>query len=171
MQMTDMLWGKDEKPEDEQEKDVDFTTYEEGIYVGYRHFDTQKLDVSYPFGFGLSYTDFAVSEVTATLEDDVINVTAVVQNIGANAGKEVVQVYVAKPETAIDRAAQELKAFAKTSLLAPEASETLTFQIPVNELSYWNENTNNWSLESGTYRIKVGTSSRNIAQEVEITLE
>ena len=100
-----------------------------------------------------------------------INVTATIQNIGANAGKEVVQVYVAKPETAIDRAAQELKAFAKTSLLAPEASETLTLQIPVNELSYWNENTNNWSLESGTYRIKVGTSSRNIAQEVEITLE
>ena len=171
MQMTDMLWGKAEKPEDEQEKDVDFTTYEEGIYVGYRHFDTQKLDVSYPFGFGLSYTDFAVSEVTSSLENNVINVTATIQNIGANAGKEVVQVYVAKPETAIDRAAQELKAFAKTSLLAPEASETLTLQIPVNELSYWNENTNNWSLEPGTYRIKVGTSSRNIAQEVEITLE
>ena len=171
MQMTDMLWGKDEKSEDEQEKDVDFTTYEEGIYVGYRHFDTQKLDVSYPFGYGLSYTDFEVSEVTASLENDVINVTAVVQNIGANAGKEVVQVYVAKPETAIDRAAQELKAFAKTSLLAPEATETLTLQIPVNELSYWNEITNNWSLEPGTYRIKVGTSSRNIAQEVEITLE
>lgn len=171
MQMTDMLWGKDEKPEDEQEKDVDFTTYEEGIYVGYRHFDTKKLDVSYPFGYGLSYTDFEVSEVTATLEDDVINVTAVVQNIGANAGKEVVQVYVAKPETAIDRAAQELKAFAKTSLLAPEATETLNLQIPVSELSYWNEDTNNWSLEPGTYRIKVGTSSRNIAQEVEITLE
>ena len=171
MQMTDMLWGKDEKPEDEQEKDVDFTTYEEGIYVGYRHFDTQKLDVSYPFGFGLSYTDFAVSEVTSSLENNVINVTATIQNIGANAGKEVVQVYVAKPETTIDRAAQELKAFAKTSLLAPEATETLTLQIPVNELSYWNEITNNWSLESGTYRIKVGTSSRNIAQEVEITLE
>ena len=171
MQMTDMLWGKDEKPEDEQEKDVDFTTYEEGIYVGYRHFDTQKLDVSYPFGYGLSYTDFSVSEVTASLENDMINVVATIQNIGTNAGKEVVQVYVAKPETTIDRAAQELKAFAKTSLLAPEASETLTFQIPVNELSYWNENTNNWSLESGTYRIKVGTSSRNIAQEVEITLE
>ena len=171
MQMTDMLWGKDEKPEDEQEKDVDFTTYEEGIYVGYRHFDTKKLDVSYPFGYGLSYTDFAVSEVTASLENDVINVTAVVQNIGTNAGKEVVQVYVAKPETAIDRAAQELKAFAKTSLLAPEATQTLSLQIPVNELSYWNEDANNWSLESGTYTIKVGTSSRNIAQEVEITLE
>ena len=171
MQMTDMLWGKDEKPEDEQEKDVDFTTYEEGIYVGYRHFDTKKLDVSYPFGYGLSYTDFAVSEVTASLENDVINVTAVVQNIGTNAGNEVVQVYVAKPETAIDRAAQELKAFAKTSLLAPEATQTLSLQIPVNELSYWNENTNNWSLEPGTYRIKVGTSSRSIAQEVEITLE
>ena len=171
MQMTDMLWGKDEKPEDEQEKDVDFTTYEEGIYVGYRHFDTKKLDVSYPFGYGLSYTDFAVSEVTASLENDVINVTAVVQNIGTNAGNEVVQVYVAKPETAIDRAAQELKAFAKTSLLAPEATQTLSLQIPVNELSYWNEDANNWSLESGTYTIKVGTSSRNIAQEVEITLE
>lgn len=171
MQMTDMFWGKDEKPEDEQEKDVDFTTYEEGIYVGYRHFDTKKLDVSYPFGYGLSYTDFAVSEVTASLENDVINVTAVVQNIGTNAGNEVVQVYVAKPETAIDRAAQELKAFAKTSLLAPEATQTLSLQIPVNELSYWNENTNNWSLEPGTYRIKVGTSSRSIAQEVEITLE
>jgi len=171
MQMTDMLWGKDEKPEDEQEKDVDFTTYEEGIYVGYRHFDTQKLDVSYPFGYGLSYTDFSVSEVTASLENDMINVVATIQNIGTNAGKEVVQVYVAKPETTIDRAAQELKAFAKTSLLAPEATETLTLQIPVNELSYWNEITNNWSLESGTYRIKVGTSSRNIAQEVEITLE
>ena len=153
MQMTDMLWGKDEKPEDEQEKDVDFTTYEEGIYVGYRHFDTKKLDVSYPFGYGLSYTDFAVSEVTASLENDVINVTAVVQNIGTNAGKEVVQVYVAKPETAIDRAAQELKAFAKTSLLAPEATQTLSLQIPVNELSYWNEDANNWSLESGTYTI------------------
>lgn len=168
MQMTDFILGHDPKPENEMVKDVDYTTYEEGIFVGYRHFDTKNLAVSYPFGYGLSYSDFAISEMQTAHENDTITVSATVKNTGETAGKEVLQVYVSKPGSQVERASQELKAFAKTKLLAAQDSTTVKLQIPTKSLRYWDESSNSWQLEKGAYKIKLGTSSRNIAQEAEV---
>jgi len=138
--------------------------------VGYRHFDKADLEVSYPFGYGLSYTDFEFTRMNVTLENDTIDVAVVVQNIGEKAGKEVIQIYVAKPNTSIDRPVQELKAFAKTKNLKPGETENVVVHIPVHELSYWNEEASGWKIEKGTYKIRSGASSRDIRlfEEIEI---
>ena len=159
-----------QKPKEEQIENEDYTNYEEGIYVGYRHFDKAKLPVSYPFGFGLSYTGFELSDPVVTAENDSITVMVTVKNIGEVAGKEVIQVYAAKPETTIDRPEQELKAFHKTKNLEPGETETLSLSFPVSDLRYWDETSSGWKLETGSYTIKVGTSSRDIklSESVEI---
>ncbi len=157
-----------ERPEDEKVQNEDYTDYEEGIYVGYRHFDKAGLEVSYPFGYGLSYTRFKVSDPEVSYANDSISVVVTVQNTGQMAGKEVLQIYSAKPETGIDRPNQELRAFYKTRMLAPGEEETVHLSLPVSELSYWDEKASAWVLESGTYTIQVGTSSRDIHSSGEI---
>jgi beta-glucosidase len=170
MGMTDMLTSREEKPESEKVRNKDYTTYEEGIYVGYRHFDKAGLPVSFPFGYGLSYTDFEFGEMKATLENDTIQVRIPVTNVGDHAGKEVVQVYVSKPEASVDRPVRELKAFAKTHLLQPGDTAEFTLQIPVSDLRYWNETRSGWALEKGDYSIEVGASSRDIRESAAIEL-
>jgi len=160
----------EEKPENEKVKNKDYTNYEEGIYVGYRHFDTAELDVSYPFGFGLSYTTFDLSNLNVTLQNDTINVMVTVTNSGSLAGKEVLQVYTSKPDTNIDRPLKELRTFTKTKSLKPEEAATVSFQIPVSELSYWSEEASQWSLEKGLYSIQVGASSRDIRLSMEVEI-
>ncbi len=162
--------GRKEKPANEKVKNKDYTNYEEGIYVGYRHFDKAKLEVSYPFGFGLSYTTFDYSDLNVILQNDTIEVTMTVTNSGNQEGKEVVQVYTSKPDTKIDRPIKELKAFSKTQNLQPGEATTVTLHIPVSELSYWSEDTSNWELEKGTYSIQIGASSRDIrlSENIEI---
>lgn len=167
--MTAMLFTK-EKPEKDRVRNIDYTQYEEGIYVGYRHFDKANLAVSYPFGYGLSYTGFEAGNVDAALKNDTINVSLTIKNTGAQTGKEVVQIYVSKPNSNIDRPAQELKAFKKTRSLAPGETEQLAISIPVSDLRYWDEQSGGWKLESGLYAIKVGTSSRDIKAAKEITI-
>lgn len=160
----------EEESEEEKIRNKDFTIYEEGIYVGYRHFDKTNLEVSYPFGYGLSYTDFEFGDLNVTVENDTISVSVRVQNIGAQAGKEVVQVYTSKLNSTIDRPEQELKAFAKTKDLQPGETEVIALQIPVSELRYWDEDSSTWQLQNGLYSIRVGSSSRTIksAKEIEI---
>ncbi len=172
MEITDMLFAS-ETPEGEKIRNVDYTIYDEGIYVGYRHFDKANLEVSYPFGFGLSYTDFEYGSMEVTLENDTINIAVSVQNTGGRAGKEVVQIYSSKPDSNVDRPEQELKAFAKTALLGPSETEVITLHVPVSELRYWDEDTSEWVLEKGTYLIKSGASSRDIrlTQAIEIGME
>ena len=170
MEMTDMMSDRAVKPAAEQIPNKDFTKYEEGIYVGYRHFDKAGLPVSYPFGYGLSYTTFDFGAMETTLEDGVIQVRVAVTNTGPMAGKEVVQVYSSKPETAIDRPLRELKAFAKTGLLQPGETEELTLNIPVADLRYWDEGKSAWALETGTYEMQVGASSRDIRQSANVEL-
>ncbi|GLU44780.1 glycoside hydrolase family 3 N-terminal domain-containing protein [Allomuricauda sp. NBRC 101325] len=171
MQMTDLLFGKDEVPANEMVKDVDYTEYEEGIYVGYRHFDKADLDVSYAFGFGLSYTQFEYGNMILTQENDSLKVAVPVTNIGNLSGKEVVQFYVSKDSTQIDRPEQELKAFAKTALLASGATDTLKVVIPKKSLRYWDETSAQWNLEPGSYTVKVGASSRDIKKAMQADLE
>jgi len=168
--MKMMFGSREEKPENKKIKNKDYTNYEEGIYVGYRHFDTSELDVSYPFGFGLSYTTFDLSNLNVTLQNDTINVTVTVTNSGSIAGKEVLQVYTSKPDTKIDRPLKELRTFAKTKSLKPEEAATVSFHIPISELSYWSEEASQWSLEKGLYSIQVGASSRDIQLSMEVEI-
>jgi beta-glucosidase len=162
--------GGKEKPEAEKERNIDYTIYEEGIYVGYRHFDKKGLEVSYPFGYGLSYTQFEYKKMDVEVTGDTIYINVTVANSGNIPGKEIVQIYVTKPDTQIDRAVKELKAFAKTSLLGAGEAITLTLSIPVSELSYWNEEKSGWTLEKGAYTINAASSSREIRLSEEINL-
>ncbi len=158
---SDVLFGAEEKPEDEKIRNKDYTIYEEGIYVGYRHFDKRNMEVSYPFGYGLSYTTFDLSSMEITSENELIDVSVMVKNTGMVAGKEVIQLYSSKPQSDIDRPKRELRAFGKTPLLQPGDSTRINLQVPVSELSYWDENQMGWALETGTYVLEAGTSSRD----------
>jgi beta-glucosidase len=170
MSIKSFLSGSKEKPQDKQVKNVDYTKYEEGVYVGYRYFDTRNIDVSYPFGYGLSYTSFEYSRMDVNVANDTISIKVKVKNTGDTAGKEVVEIYVSKPDTEIDRPVQELKAFAKTSLVNSGEEAELEMKIPVKDLSYWNEKNSEWTLEKGTYVIKASSSSRDPKLSKEISL-
>ena len=169
IKITDMLFAG-EVDEEDRVQNRDFTIYEEGIYVGYRHFDKANLKVSYPFGFGLSYTNFEFSDLAVTVENDSIHVQLKVKNTGDKIGKEVIQLYVSKPGTLIDRPIQVLKTFVKTQNLEPGESADLALSIPITDLRYWDEDKSDWALEKGSYTIQSGTSSRDIRvlQEIEI---
>jgi len=153
------------------QKDVDYTEYQEGIYVGYRYFTTAGKEVSYPFGFGLSYTTFRYSKpvVKATAEGFTAQVT--VTNTGSAAGKEAVQLYVSAPSgTGLDKPERELKAFAKTRLLAPGESEVLTFQVDKYTLASFNEAASAWETEAGVYKVLFGASVEDIRATGSYTL-
>ena len=143
-------------------KDVDYTIYEEGIYVGYRWFDTQNLAVSYPFGYGLSYTTFTYAAEDVKAEGETYTVNVTVTNNGEVAGKEVVELYVTAPQGSLDKPAQELKAFAKTPVIEPGKSAKVTLTVKAEDLASYNEETSSWEVEAGTYTFKVGASSRDI---------
>lgn len=170
MNTNSMMASPEPKPESEQIKNIDYTNYAEGIYVGYRHFDKNNVEVSYPFGYGLSYTTFEYENMNVEVVDGVVNISVTVKNTGEVAGKEVVEIYASKPETSIDRPVQELKAFAKTALLYPGESAVLNMGIPVSDLSYWNEDSSSWTLEPGTYSISAGASSRDKKMSRDIVL-
>ena len=131
--------------------------YREGLYVGYRYYQTAGVPVAFPFGYGLSYTSFAYSELKA----DARSVTLTVTNTGSRAGAEIIQVYAAKPDAQIFRPAQELKAFTKVWLEAGE-SKTVTLPLDDKAFRYWNTKTDSWEVEGGTYELRVGASSADI---------
>ena len=131
--------------------------YREGLYVGYRYYQTAGVPVAFPFGYGLSYTSFAYSELKA----DARSVTLTVTNTGSRAGAEIVQVYAAKPDAQIFHPAQELKAFTKVWLEAGE-SKTVTLPLDDKTFRYWNTKTDSWEVEGGTYELRVGASSADI---------
>ncbi|MEM9721719.1 MAG: glycoside hydrolase family 3 C-terminal domain-containing protein [Bacteroidota bacterium] len=168
--LSGVLFGNKEIPEAEKVRNKDYTYYEEGIYLGYRHFDKANLGVSYPFGYGLSYAKFEFRDMEVSSENDYLTLRVTIQNIGTLAGKEVAQVYISKQNSAIDRPLQELKAFAKTQLLEPNTSQVLSIRFPSSELQYWNEELGNWAFEPGTYHIQVGASSRDIRQSLTVEL-
>ena len=136
--------------------------YSDGIYVGYRYFDTFGIDVAYPFGFGLSYTDFDITVEQVTADAENVTVTAVVTNTGKEySGKEVVEVYFSAPDGKLEKPYQELAAYAKTGELAPGESETLTICYPTADMSSYSEELAAYVMEAGEYVIRVGNSSRN----------
>ncbi|MBR4954259.1 MAG: glycoside hydrolase family 3 C-terminal domain-containing protein, partial [Oscillospiraceae bacterium] len=143
---------------------LDDEYYKEGIYVGYRYFDTFGVAPRYPFGFGLSYTTFAAKALDASVNGTKISVSAEVQNTGAEfSGKETLQLYVSCPAGKLDREYQSLAAFAKTPLLAPGEKCTLALSFDMADLAAYDESTSSYILEKGDYILRLGSSSADTA--------
>lgn len=147
-------------------------TYQEGIYVGYRYFNTFNVKPSYEFGFGSSYTNFEFSDVklSSPTFTDKLTVSVTVKNTGKTAGKEVVQLYLAAPSKSIDKPKEELKAFGKTKELKPGESETIKLTLAPKDLASFLENKSAWIAEAGTYKVLIGASSLDIKKAVEFSV-
>jgi beta-glucosidase len=147
-------------------------TYEEGIYVGYRYFNTFNVKPSYEFGFGLSYTTFDISAIklSSNTFTNKMDVTVTVKNTAKVAGKEVVQLYLSAPSKNIDKPSSELKAFGKTNLLQAGESQTISLSLSPKDLASFITSKNAWIAEAGTYKVAIGTSSLDIKQTANFTL-
>lgn len=139
--------------------------YREGLFVGYRYYQTAGKPVAFPFGYGLSYTNFAYSSLYA----DASQATLTVTNTGSAAGAEIVQLYVAKPDSEIVSPKQQLKGFARVELAAGE-SKTVTIKLDGKAFRYWNTVTNQWEIEGGRYALRVGASCEDIRLTAEISV-
>ena len=152
-------------------KNVDYTDYDESIWVGYRWFTTQDKEVSYPFGYGLSYTTFEYSKPSVKLDrDGNLTATVTVTNTGSVAGKEVVEVYVAAPAGGLEKPARELKAFDKTDLLEPGASQTLSFTLTPYELASFNIDANEWQTAAGSYTLYFAKNANDTATSAKVNV-
>lgn len=168
-QMNFFLSGQQNK-EKTQRPNVDYTNYFEDIFVGYRAFDKNNTKVSYPFGFGMSYTTFDYSNISVKEENGNFVVSVTVTNSGKVAGKESVQVYVSAPGKDLVKPVKELRAFGKTQLLAPGKAETLSFVIDPKNLASFNEDLSSWVTEAGKYKVLVGASALDIRQSAEFSI-
>ena len=139
-----------------------FTNHEEDIYVGYRYFDSFQKNVSYPFGYGLSYTTFAYSKPSVKKSGEQIEVSITVKNTGKVAGKEAVQVYVAAPKGNLEKPVKELKAFGKTRELQPGESQTLRMTLQRRDLASFDEEQSAWIVDAGTYQFLIAASATDI---------
>ena len=144
--------------------------YGEGLFVGYRGFDAREQEVAYPFGFGLSYTTFGYGQASATVTAAGIEVRVPVTNTGERDGREVVQVYVSLPGSAVQRASRELKAFASVPVRAGE-TEDVVLTIDRGDLAYWDTRLGRWVVEGGEYQCAVGASSRDLRTTVTVKVE
>ncbi|ODP26923.1 Beta-glucosidase [Paenibacillus nuruki] len=151
----------------------DRVEYREGIFVGYRYYDTKQVEPLFPFGYGLSYTSFEYSDLQLDRQQysdqDKVKVSVTITNTGKTAGKEIVQLYVSDHESTVTRPQKELKGFAKVHLQAGE-SQTVQFTLDKRAFAYYNVDIADWHVESGTFEILIGSSSRDIRvqQSVEI---
>ena len=153
-------------------KNWDYTDYAESIWVGYRWFTTQDKAVSYPFGYGLSYTTFEYSKpVVKADRDGNITASVTVTNTGKVAGKEVVEVFVAAPAGGMEKPVRELKAFDKTKLLAPGESETLTFSVTPYELASFNIDANEWQTAAGVYTVYFAKNADDTATSAKVNVK
>lgn len=147
--------------------------YNEGVFVGYRYYDRKEIDPLFPFGFGLSYTSFAISDLRLSAESmsdqETLTASVRVKNTGERAGKTVVQLYVGDKESSVFRPVRELKGFEKVEL-QPGEEKTVSFRLDQRAFAFWNVQLHDWYAESGEYMIEVGSSSREIAQRASVTL-
>ena len=153
-------------------KNVDYTDYEEDVYVGYRYFDSFDVPVSYPFGFGLSYTTFEYGDAKIAEKDDTYEVGITVKNTGNHEGKEVVELYVSAPDNkAANKPVKELKAFAKTKSLKPGESETVTLTVKAADLASFDEDASAWVVAEGEYQFLVAASAQDIKATLKATVK
>lgn len=149
-------------------------TYKEGILVGYRWFDTKNIEPLYPFGYGLSYTSFNIGNFSANKKSynksETILLKCTVKNTGSRKGAEVVQVYVSNPGSSVMKADKELKAFSKI-MLQPGESKIIEMKIKVADLAFYDETKNAWNTEAGEYILRLGNSSRDIVQKLNISVK
>ena len=148
-----------------------FTNHEEDIYVGYRYFDSFNKNVSYPFGYGLSYTTFAYSKPSVKKSGEEIEVSVTVKNTGKVAGKEVVQVYVSAPEGKMEKPVKELKAFGKTRELQPGESQTLRMSLQRRDLASFDEEQSAWVVDAGTYQFLIAASAADIRTSASLRVD
>ena len=152
----------------------DVVEYREGIFVGYRYYDKKKMDVLFPFGYGLSYTTFEYSDLKVDKESmkdtDTMTVSINVKNTGNMTGKEVVQLYVADKESTVIRPVKELRDFAKVEL-APGETKTVTFTLDKRAFAYYSVKIHDWHVETGEFDILIGKSSRDIVLSKTVTVE
>ena len=146
--------------------------YEEGIYVGYRYYNTFKVKPAYEFGFGLSYTNFSYGKIVLSSPtfNGILKATIKITNTGKIAGKEVVQLYLTAPAKNIDKPVDELKGFAKTNLLQPGQSQTVTFMLNAKLLASYITQKSSWIAEAGDYTININASSTNFIQTIHFKL-
>lgn len=160
---SDVMIVKGNKGPKHELRNVDYTAYEEDIYVGYRYFDAFDKPVVYPFGYGLSYTTFEYSDPKIKADNGHYTVDVTVRNSGNRPGKEIVQLYVAAPDSKkANKPVKELRAFAKTRELAPGESQTLSMAVDAADLAWYDENRSAWIVDAGVYDFLVGASSRDI---------
>ena len=160
------MWGynKDQAPKERKpEANIDFTNYEEDIYVGYRYFDSFGKPVAYPFGFGLSYTTFAYNNMSVSETDGVFTVKVDVKNTGARAGRNVVELFVAAPNSKkMNKPEKELRNYAKTKLLQPGEEETVTMTVKTSDLASFNEKASAWKTDAGVYTFMICSSANTV---------
>ena len=145
-------------------KDPVNSFYEEGIYVGYRYYDSFNVPTAYEFGYGMSYTKFDYSNLKLSSNNfsNNIKVTVTVKNTGKVAGKEVVQLYLKAPSNEIEKPEKELKGFAKTKLLKPGESQQLSFDLDKRSLASFWTGISSWVADKGGYEVRIGASSKDI---------
>ena len=151
--------------------DPDDSIYREGVYVGYRYFDSIGKKAMFPFGYGLSYTEFRYNSVKTTVEGSRITVSARVVNKGSMAGKEALQLYVSSPQEGMDKPYQDLAGFAKTKLLQPGKSQTVSISFDMKDLALYDEGCESYVLEQGSYILRLGKSSVDTAPVAVVRLE
>ena len=149
----------------------DDTRYREGVYVGYRCFDSVGKKALFPFGFGLSYTEFSITAGEVREENGTVGVTVSVKNTGRFAGKEVAQLYVSAPQGRLDKPFQSLAAFGKTDSLQPGESQELTLSFDLRSLASYDEQRASWILEKGDYILRLGTSSADTEAAAVVRLD
>jgi len=146
--------------------------YKEDVFVGYRHFDTNDIEALYPFGYGLSYTSFEYSDLKLNVEGGDIVATVTIKNVGSVGGRESVQLYVSAPASGIiDKPKKELKAFAKTSVIKPGESETLTMKLSKDDLASFDNSTQKWVVDKGEYIFSAAASVTDVRQSIAINIE
>jgi len=147
--------------------------YQEGIYVGYRYYNTFNVKPAYEFGYGLSYTNFSYSnlKLSSSVFNGKIIASVTIKNTGKLTGKEVVELYVSSPGKEMKKPSEELKGFAKTNLLKPGESQKITFTINARDLASFDTNSASWIAESGNYTVKIGASSSDIKQSGNFKLQ
>jgi beta-glucosidase len=152
-------------------RNIDFTYYEEDIFVGYRYFDSFNKDVSYPFGYGLSYTTFEYSNPKINQNGNKYTISVTVKNTGKTTGKEVVQLYVAAPKNQnLAKPDKELKAFAKTKELKAGETQTIELSVKFLDLASFDENESAWVTDAGEYKILVASSSKDIKNTMSLAI-